>query len=449
MAFETFPAHFLWGAATASYQIEGAVHEGERGASIWDTFSHTPGRVLNGDTGDIACDHYHRYAEDIALMKSLGLQTYRFSIAWSRLFPNGSGALNQVGVDFYNRLTDGLLTAGLLPVPTLYHWDLPQTLEDAGGWTNHETAYRFADYADAVYTALGDRVHRFITLNEPWCSAHLGYATDHHAPGLQDQDKALLAGHTLLVAHGLAVQRFRASVPKGEIGITVNLGPAYPASDSEADRLAAQRWDAYTNRWFLDPIYKGDYPTEMREIFGDRLPHFTDEERALVQSPQDFCGVNYYTRSFFRDNPEGGLFRIAGANPADAPRTDMGLEIYPDGLFETLVGLQRSYGNPVLYVTENGGAFPDDQVSEDGTVQDEDRRVYLREHFRAAHRAISAGVRLNGYYVWSLMDNFEWAFGYTKRFGIVHVDYETQKRTPKKSANWYAQVIRQHGIGDD
>ncbi len=447
MALQTFPVGFLWGSATASYQIEGAVHEDGRGESIWDRFSHTPGKTLNGDTGDVACDHYHRYREDVALMRELGLKTYRFSIAWPRLFPTGSGPLNQKGVGFYSRLVDELLAADILPVPTLYHWDLPQALEDAGGWPNRDTAHRFAEYAGAAFETLGDRIQNWLTLNEPWCAAYLGYYNGHHAPGRTDLDACLQAGHTLLLAHGLAVERFRAVLPGGKIGITVNLSPTYPATDTEEDRAAARRWDAVMNRWFLDPIYRGEYPEEMRSAFGERLPRFTEAERGTVRQPIDFVGVNYYARSVIRHNPNDRFVQTGAITPPGAQVTAMGWEIYPDGLRELLVLVRDRYGSPLLYVTENGAAF-EDVPGPDGVVKDSDRREYLRAHFRAAHEAITEGVRLGGYYVWSLLDNFEWAFGYTKRFGVTFVDYPTQKRTPKASARWYAQVIRQNAVGD-
>jgi beta-glucosidase len=448
MSARKFPDGFLWGSATASYQIEGGFDADGRGESIWDRFSKTPGKTVNGDTGDVACDHYHRYREDVALMKELGLQTYRFSIAWPRLFPTGSGPLNPKGLDFYSRLTDELLAAGIVPVPTLYHWDLPQTLEDAGGWPNIETAYRFADYAEAVFRGLGDRIKRFITLNEPWCTAFLGYGNGHHAPGRADEAAHLQAGHTLCMAHGLAVQRCRALLPDAEIGITDNFSIVHPTTDTEADRAAARRWDAYMNRWFMDPIYRGDYPEELKAAFGANMPVFTDEQRTIVMSPIDFIGVNYYSRTVMGDNPEGGALRIKGGEIKDAEFTEMGWEIFPRGLYETLVMLSETYNYPTLYVTENGAAF-DDRPGPDGEVDDEPRRRYLRDHFLAAHDAIQAGVRLKGYYVWSLMDNFEWAFGYTKRFGIVYVDYPTQKRIPKKSARWYAEVIRANAVGEE
>lgn len=442
---KAFSPTFLWGAATAAYQIEGGAYEDGRGASIWDRFSHTPGMVDNGDTGDVACDHFHRYREDIALMTDLGLQAYRFSIGWPRLFPTGSGPLNSKGVDFYNRLIDAILEAGIQPVPTLYHWDLPQALEDQGGWPNIQTAERFADYADACFAAFGDRVGTWITLNEPWCIAHLGYVAGAHAPGKKDENLGFLAGHTLMVGHGLAVQRYRQQYPHGRIGITVSLSPAHPFTDTPADREAARRANAHGNHWFLDPIYMGDYPKEMREAFGENLPRFTEEQRKAVQSPIDFIGANYYFRGMIADDPSGRGLRTSWSVPTEGPATAMGWEVYPPGLTETLCDLDSRYGHPQLYVTENGAAF-DDVVSPDGKVHDENRRQYLESHFRAAADAIGHGVNLAGYFVWSLLDNFEWGFGYSKRFGIVRVDYTTQERTIKDSGHWYAGVIRRNSI---
>jgi beta-glucosidase len=442
-----FPAGFLWGAATASYQIEGAAWEDGKGESIWDRFSHTPGRVLNGDTGDVACDHYHRWREDVALMRDLGLQTYRFSIAWPRVFPGGTGAENEAGLAFYSRLVDTLLEAGITPAATLYHWDLPQALDDRGGWPNRETARAFAGYAERCFRVLGDRVPLWITLNEPWVVAHLGYLSGEHAPGHRDLGEALAAGHTLLLAHGMAVERYRALGLPGRIGLTVNLAPAHPATDTREDRAAAARWEAYADRWFLDPVFHGEYPEALRAGFGNTLPAITPDDRRVMTAPIDFLGVNYYTRNLMRHDPNGRLLQTGGARPPDGSFTGMGWEIYPDGLREILTWVRDQYGPIDQYVTENGAAFAD-PTGPDGAVNDEDRRVYLRDHFLAARRAIDAGVPLRGYYVWSLLDNFEWAFGYTKRFGIVHVDYATQRRTPKASARWYRTVIERNAVAE-
>ncbi|HEY3266509.1 MAG TPA: GH1 family beta-glucosidase [Armatimonadota bacterium] len=445
MASRSFPDSFLWGAATASYQVEGGVHEGGRGESIWDRFSHTPGKVANGDTGDVACDHYHRFREDVALMQDLGLQAYRFSIAWPRLFPTGAGSLNRAGLDFYSRLVDALLEAGIQPVPTLYHWDLPQALQDAGGWPNPDTARRFADYATAAFEGLGDRVARWITLNEPGVVTHLGHYSGEHAPGEHSLEANLSAGHTLLHAHGLAVQRYREICPDGKIGITLSFNPARPATDEDEDHAAAARWDAYANRWFMDPIYKGVYPEEMRQRFGETLPEFSSSQLEAVRSPIDFVGVNYYTHAVVQDDPSDALMGVRSVARPGAPVTAMGWEIVPGAFFELLTWLKDTYHNPVLYITENGAAFPD-VVAPDGGVHDPDRIAYLQGHFSAALDAIQAGVDLRGYFVWSLMDNFEWAYGYDRRFGLVYIDYPTSARILKDSAKWYARVIRDNGI---
>lgn len=436
---KTSSPRFLWGAATAAAQIEGAAFEDGRGESIWDRFARAPGAIANGDTLDVACDHYHRWREDVDLMRDLDLDAYRFSIAWSRLFPEGRGALNASGVAFYDRLVDALLEAGITPFATLYHWDLPQALQDEGGWPNLDTAKHFGDFASACFEALGDRVGHWITLNEPWCSAVLGYVTGEHAPGLRDEALGWRAGHTLMVAHGLAVCRFREIRPEGSIGITVNPPPVHPATDSEADHAAARRSND-ANGWFLDPIFFGDYPAVMREAFGDLLPEFTDEHRAAVHTPVDFIGLNYYFPGTVADAPGAGGLRTRWVAPQSGPRTAMGWEIYPEGIAEILHWIADRYGNPLVYVTESGAAF-DDVVAPDDRVYDEERRTYLEAHIQAALRARDEGARLAGYFVWSLLDNFEWAYGYGKRFGIVHVDYATQTRIPKESARWYARQI--------
>jgi beta-glucosidase len=441
----TFPPGFLWGAATAAYQIEGAHDQDGRGESIWDRFSHTPGRTYLGHTGDVACDHYHRMESDVALMSELGLQSYRFSVSWPRVLPTGRGAVNPHGLGFYDRLVDRLLAAGIAPAVTLYHWDLPQALEDDGGWPNRDTAFRFADYADVVFEALGDRVPMWITLNEPWCSAFLGYGTGVHAPGRSSDADCAAAGHTLLLAHGLAVQRFRARGLAGAIGITENVSSVTPATTSDADRAAASRYDAFMNRWFLDPIFRGAYPEELAQAWGALLPSFSADEMAAVTSPIDFLGLNYYTRAVVRDDPGAGPLRVGHVRMQGAPHTAMDWEIYPDGLREILTTIDARYDHPTLYVTENGAAF-DEAPGPDGIVHDAPRREYLRDHFAAAHMAMGQGVRLRGYYVWSLLDNFEWAYGYSRTFGIVHTDYATQVRTPKESARWYAEVIRTNAV---
>lgn len=449
----TFPTDFTWGAATASYQVEGAVEEDGRGPSIWDTFSHTPGRVANGDTGDVACDHYHRYREDVALLRDLGLGAYRFSVAWPRVQPTGSGPANPAGLAFYDRLVDELLAAGIEPWTTLYHWDLPQALEDAGGWRVRQTAERFAEYVDLVTAALGDRVRHWITLNEPWVSSVLGHVAGVHAPGSTDPALALPTAHHLLLAHGLAVPVVRAAVPDAQVGITVNLSDVTAASDDPADVEAARRVDGTQNRLFLDPVLRGRYPTDVLDDLATigPLDVVRDGDLAVIGAPTDFLGVNYYFG-----------FQVAAAGsdrpgvPADAayptapdavlvdrglPRTAMGWEVRAEGLTELLRRLHREYPGTPVVITENGSAW-DDEVSPDGRVHDPQRVAYLRDHLAACLDALAEGVPLRGYFAWSLLDNFEWAEGYAKRFGIVRVDYDTQARTPKDSARAYAEVAR-------
>ncbi len=440
-----FPNGFVWGAATAAYQIEGAHNEDGRGPSIWDTFSHTPGKILGGDTGDVACDHYHRYPEDIALMRELGLGAYRFSVAWSRIFPSGSGQPNPAGLDFYKRLVAALRQENIEPFLTLYHWDLPQALQDAGGWANRDTAKRFGDYAHTLAVALGDEVHRWITLNEPWVAAFLGHLTGEHAPGVRDLRTALAAAHHLLLAHAEAVPALRAeSGPGDEIGITLNLAPVEPAGDSHADAEAAERFDGYLNRWFLDPVFRGAYPDDLLHWYGDAMPEIDPGDLGRIAAPIDFLGVNYYFRSLVRHDPTAGPLQAATVTPPGRPLTALGWEIYPPGLNDILSRVHRDYAPTALHVTENGAAFPDRLV--DGRVDDPDREAYLHGHLLEAYRAIEAGVPLRGYFAWSLLDNFEWAFGYSRRFGLVYVDYPTQVRTIKRSGRWYAGVTRDNGV---
>ncbi|GAA3567277.1 beta-glucosidase [Kribbella ginsengisoli] len=452
-----FPTGFLFGAATAAYQVEGAATADGRGPSIWDTFSHTPGRVLGGETGDVAIDHYHRYRDDVALMADLGLQAYRFSIAWPRVQSSGRGALNQAGVDFYSRLVDELLAAGIEPWPTLYHWDLPQPLEDAGGWPERDTAERFADYAGAIAAALGDRVRQWTTLNEPWCSAFLGYGSGVHAPGREDSAAAVRAGHHLMLGHGLAAGLLRSA--GHQVGVTINLYEVVPASERAIDLDAARRIDGLQNRFFLDPVLRGSYPAD---VIADLAPvtdfaHVRDGDLAVISTPLDVLGVNYYTRHVVTGEPTGGDDGHgggggAGASPwpgsedvgfvkGDLPVTAMGWEIHAEGLTGVLERVAREYPPVPLYVTENGAAFAD-VPDADGLVRDPDRIGYLDGHLRACRAAIDAGVPLRGYFCWSLFDNFEWSWGYSRRFGLVHVDYETQTRTPKSSAYWYGDLIR-------
>ncbi|HLV59376.1 MAG TPA: GH1 family beta-glucosidase [Natronosporangium sp.] len=453
-----FPAGFRWGAATAAYQIEGAVDEDGRGPSIWDTFCRVPGAVAGGDTGDVACDHYHRFREDVKLMADLGLSAYRFSVAWPRVQPDGR-RVNQAGLDFYRRLVDELRDHGIEPWATLYHWDLPQALEDAGGWPVRDTAGRFADYATAVHRALGDRVDRWITVNEPWCAAFLGYGSGVHAPGRRDPVAAVRAAHHLLLGHGLATRALRAAAPDAEVGTTLNLYAVSPAGPGEADADAARRIDGLMNRFFLDPLLRGRYPTDVvADLAGvTGFDHVRDGDLAVIATPTTFLAVNYYSRHVVAAPPDGARpdrpgtpspwpgsegVRFVGRG---LPTTAMGWEIDPGGLTETLLRLHREYPPLPLYVTENGAAF-EDVVGPGGVVEDPDRIRFLAAHLRAGHEAIAAGVPLRGYFVWSLLDNFEWAHGYRARFGLVRVDYPTQRRIPKASARWYAQVIRDNGL---
>jgi beta-glucosidase len=447
-----FPDGFAWGTATASYQIEGAVDEGGRSKSIWDTFSHTPGKVSGGDTGDVADDHYHRYEADIDLMADLGVGWYRFSLAWPRLQPAGRGALNDQGVDFYARLIEALLAKDITPWVTLYHWDLPQVLEDAGGWPERDTAERFAEYAAAVYDRLSDRVTAWTTLNEPWCSSILGYSAGAHAPGVTDPAASLKAAHHLMLGHGLAIDAMRAKGGDSVFGITLNLSPTDPASDDPADVDAARRADGLANRLFLDPLLKGGYPADVLDDLRSITDgaHIQDGDEDRIKVDLDFLGVNYYFRTVVRKGSDPGGPTIWPGNgdidPVERglPKTAMGWEVDALGLYDVLTRVARDYPAVPLYVTENGAAFPD--TKDNGAVHDPDRVAYLDSHFRSAHRAIGDGVDLRGYFVWSLLDNFEWAYGFSKRFGLIHVDYETLERTPKDSARFYAQVTRANAL---
>ncbi len=444
-----FPTGFWWGAATAAYQIEGSTSADGRTPSIWDTFAATPGKVDRGDTGEPAADHYRRYRDDVALMRGLGLGAYRFSVAWPRIRPAGGGR-NAVGLDFYDRLVDALLAAAISPVATLYHWDLPQEVQDAGGWLARDTADEFADYADAVAARLGDRVALWNTLNEPWCSAFLGHAAGVHAPGGTDHGDALRATHHLLLAHGRAAQALRAAAPDARVGIAVNAGAVRPVSPDPADVAAARRIDGLLNRLFLDPLLRGAYPADVRadtEAFTD-WSFVRDGDLATIAQPLDALGVNYYQPDLVGAGegpatpyPTGGTVVF---HPVPGPVTDMGWPVDPGGLRELLVRITRDYGPIPLHVTENGAAYPDRVVG--GRVADPQRVDYLHRHLAAAHAAIGDGVDLRGYFVWSLLDNFEWAFGYAKRFGLVHVDFATQRRTLKDSAHWYRRVAAANGI---
>lgn len=442
-----FPEDFLWGAATAAYQIEGAAHEDGRGESIWDRFSHTPGKTFNGDSGDVACDHYHRYPADIQLMTDLGLHAYRFSIAWSRILPTGTGQVNEAGLAFYDRLVDALLKAGITPFVTLYHWDLPQALDDHGGWLNRDSADHFVNYADIVSRRLGDRVKHWITFNEPFCISYVSYTWGGHAPGHQDFSyaEANRVNHHVYLGHGKAVPVIHAN-SGGKVGIVLNMTPMYPATDSEADRAAADRMDAQSNRWFADPIFKGAYPADRLALLGAAAPEIRPGDMQIISAPIDFLGVNYYSRSVVKDAPQAAnVEKTESVKIPASEYTEMNWEVYPDGLRELLERVHRDYQPQEIYVTENGCATPD-HLNGVSPVPDPRRVAYLKGHFEAAYRAITAGVPLKGYFVWSLMDNFEWAYGYSKRFGITYVDYATQRRIPKQSYQFYQQVIRANAV---
>lgn len=439
-----FPDGFLWGAATSAYQIEGSPLADGAGPSTWHRFSHTPGLVANGDTGDVACDHYRRWRDDVALMAELGLGAYRFSIAWSRILPEGSGRVNSAGLDFYTRLVDALLEAGIRPCPTLFHWDLPAALNDRGGWLNRDIAGWFAEYAAVVFRALDDRVDLWVTLNEPWVVVDGGYLHGKLAPGHRSLFEAPIAAHHLLLAHGAAVQAYRAE-GRNAVGIVVNLEPKHAASDEAPDRAARDRADAYTNHWYLDPVLLGRYPDAMPDLFGPAWPDVAPNDLVRIRQPIDFVGVNYYTRSVVCNAPLALPPRAGRVLVHGRTHTMIGWEVYPEGLTETLVAVRDRYGDLPLYVTENGAAFYDPPVVDAVGLSDPLRVAYYRDHLRAALRAIEAGVDLRGFFAWSLLDNFEWAHGYAVRFGFVHVDYDTQKRTPKESARFYSEVIRTNG----
>jgi len=439
-----FPDRFLWGAATSAYQIEGSPLADGAGPSIWQRFSHTPWLTVNGETGDVACDHYNRWADDVRLMKSLGFTSYRFSVSWSRIFPEGTGRVNPQGLGFYERLVDMLLEHGIAPNVTLYHWDLPAALDDRGGWLNRDVAEWFADYGRALFRALGDRVPMWATLNEPWVVTDGGYLHGALAPGHRNLFEAPIASHNLLRAHARAVQAYRAEAAQ-QIGLVVNLEPKYPASDREEDLAATRRADAYMNRQYLDPVFRGTYPEEMQEIFGEAWPDFPADDLRLIQEKFDFLGVNYYTRNVSGDSALALPVRAAGVRQPQHAITETGWEVFPPALTGLLLWVKERYGDIPLYITENGAAFYDPPVAVDGRVDDPLRVRYYHDHLLAALDAVRQGVDLRGYYAWSLLDNYEWSLGYSKRFGIVHVDYATQRRTPKASAHYYAQVIRTHG----
>jgi beta-glucosidase len=449
-----FPDGFLWGAATAAYQIEGAPDADGKGPSIWDTFSHTPGKVFHGDTGDVACDSYHRYPEDIAMLQRLGVGAYRFSLSWPRIQPDGRGPANQQGLDYYHRLVDALLDKGITPMITLYHWDLPQALQDKGGWAVRDIAEIFADFAEIAGEALGDRVHRWVTLNEPWVVAHVGYRDGRHAPGVADPAKAVAANHHLLLAHGRAVRALRAASPSpAQIGITLNLDVARPVSPAAADMAA--ELEARMNGAYLDPLLRGAYPERLTAEFSPaKVPGLVhDGDFDVIRTPMDFLGVNFYAPHYVGIRPDGEPRRgeqligpdVVFVQPEGMPVTAMNWLVDSSSIYELMTGLRDITDGLPLYITENGSAWYD-YVTPDGTVEDYERREYLRDHLAALHAAIADGVNLRGYFAWSLLDNMEWAEGYAKRFGLVYVDFGTQKRILKRSGEFYARVVRANAL---
>lgn len=447
MAFLLFPKDFCWGVATSAYQIEGAWNEDGKGESIWDRFTHRPFTIKGSENGDLACDHYHLYQEDIALLKALGVQSYRFSTAWTRILPQGYGTVNQAGLDFYDRLVDNLLGAGIAPVVALYHWDLPQALQDHGGWSNRNIVDWFAHYAMVLFDHLGDRVQRWATLNEPWCTAFLGYGTGQFAPGICDISQAYQAIHHQLLAHGKAVQAFRSLGHKGEIGIILNFEYAFPASDNEDDVAAAHRYLAQYVDLFADPLFKGKYAEWILDWAGSMAPQIQAGDMEIISTPMDYLGINYYTSFIVAFDPNNGHFKCRVC-PKTLPLwgiTEVGWGVYPQGLTEILNIFKECYGNPPMMVMENGCAALDIPNREE-YVEDHERIQYIRAHLRELHRAIQDGANVHGYYYWSLLDNFEWAEGYRPRFGLCRVNYSDFKRTPKKSFYWYHEVIKQNGV---
>jgi beta-glucosidase len=439
-----FPPDFLWGAATAAYQIEGAVHEDGRGETIWDRFSHTPGKIAGGQTGDVACDHYHLWQEDLLLLQRLNLNAYRFSIAWSRILPEGRGKPNEAGLDFYERLVDRLLANGIAPFPTLYHWDLPQHLEDRGGWRNRDTAGFFSDYVEILSRRLGDRIRHWITVNEPSVVVYEGHVFGRMAPGLQNRIWIAPVAHHLLLAHGLATQAIRAEMPGSQIGISLSFSKIEPKSDREPDVVAAQFQDGLNHRWYLDALYRGAYPEDVVARLDIPADLIRPGDLATISAPLDFVGVNYYTRTIIRSGRPGTSLPATLPPPAGERLTEMGWEVYPSGLYDVLARLWSEYQVSGIYITENGAAYPD-HVDEDGSVHDPDRVRYLSRHFEEARRALLAGVPLYGYFIWSLLDNFEWAQGYRPRFGVVYVDYATQQRTIKDSGYFTGRIAATNG----
>jgi beta-glucosidase len=448
-----FPDGFTWGTATSSQQIEGAVDVDGRGKSIWDHFAGIPGKIKDGSNADLACDHYHRWPEDIEQLKWLGLDAYRFSIAWPRILPQGRGQINAAGLDFYERLVDGLLAANIEPFPTLYHWDLPQALQDRGGWANRETTDAFCEYTEAVTRRLGDRVSRWVTHNEPWCIACLGHEEGAHAPGHKNPAEALVVAHHILLSHGKAVPIIRREVKNAEVGIVQIHCPSYPLSDSAGDLDAARWFDGFFNRWFMDPIYKGSYPADViadriaaGHLESSELPFVKKGDMDLISAPLDFLGLNYYSRNVMRKDDLGK--RVAVPMVPKEEQTDMGWEVYAAGFLETMMSVNRDYRPEKIYITENGAAY-DYPITDEGRIVDTKRIAYFQDHLKAVHQAIEFGVPIKGYFAWSQMDNFEWALGYEKKFGLYEVNRETLDRTPKDSAYWYRDVVATNTVDDE
>lgn len=441
MAIIEFPKDMKWGAATAAYQVEGAAYEGGRGPSIWDTFSHTPGKVVNGDNGDVACDSYHRYEEDVKLMKELGIEVYRFSVSWPRVFPSGTGEVNQEGIQYYHNLVDALIENGIEPMCTLYHWDLPQTLQDKGGWNNRETVEAFADYSAYMFKELSGKVKNWITINEPWCASFLSNFIGVHAPGNQDLQLATTISHHLLLAHGKAVTRFRALGVEGEIGYAPNLEWLEPFSSKQQDIDACNRGMGFFIEWFFDPVFKGSYPEFMVKWFEEKgaVLAIEDGDMETINQPIDFIGINYYTGSVGRYKKDEELFDLEKVD-IGYEKTDLNWNIYPEGFFKALGKVKDQYGSIPIYITENGACY--NNGVENGCVKDQGRIDYIKQHLTSLKRSMDSGVNIKGYLSWSLLDNFEWAEGYDKRFGLIHVNFNTLERTKKDSYYWYKQTIK-------
>ena len=443
-----FAKDFLWGCSTSAYQVEGAADVDGRGATIWDKFCEKPGAIRDGSNGAVACDHYNRWEQDLDLASNLGLNSYRFSIAWSRIFPDGSGgAPNSKGLDFYSRLVDGLLSRGIEPWPTLYHWDLPQVLQEQGGWKNRDTAAAFADFAHAVSHRLGDRVKHWITHNEPWCTAFLGHCEGIHAPGEKDIGAALQVCHHVLLSHGMAIPAIRSNAPSAKVGIALSLHPLKSASDQQQDIDATTRHDGLRNRWFLDPLYGRGYPAEMWQLFGKDAPIVKDGDLPTIATETDFLGVNYYFPETIKNAPGEGPISTRVVEHDNVERTGFGWEVSPEGMVTLLERITNDYKPPEIYITENGSTY-DDIVAQDGRIIDLERQSYLERHLTMLKVSIASGVPVKGYFAWSLLDNFEWAEGYTRRFGLIHVDFHTQQRKLKLSGEWYSAFLKQYGCAN-